>query len=264
MNTDLLRRLTLLATLLATSAALAAEGDLPTPEQIDQVTKTQPMQAIEEAAKPVDDEGPLVLDEVSVTASRVHEIAYRTVELGLQRIRSDKAEEADYIVCQRMQRVGSHITKVYCATNRTWNYIRKQTTRDFLGAPNTLGAPYPLYEGPVYELSPSALNTIGKRFAANGEEHSARLAQLTAEETVARMSDEWATSATVVARFARAFDDVGRIAKLGGEPKAVEDKMGAAIAAQGFSVEQYNDLVARLESSERFKKRVSAATQAMR
>lgn len=257
------RSLAFLAALLGAQAALAADNDLPTPEQIDQVTKTQPMQAIEEAADPAA-EDPIVLDEVAVTGSRVHEIAYHTVELGLQRIRSDKAEEADYIVCQRAQRIGTHITKIYCATNRTWNYIRKVTTRDFLGAPNTLGAPYPLYEGPVFELSPSALNTIGKRFAANGEDHTARLTQLTAEESVARMSDEWATPAAVVARFARAFDDVSRIAKLGGELKALEDKMAAAIAAQGFSVEQYNDLVARLESSERFKKRVSAATQALR
>jgi hypothetical protein len=210
----------------------------------------------------LDTEPPAQLDAVSVDASRRREMAFRTVEVGLQHIRSDKSEDADVVVCDRMQRVGTHITKVYCATNRTWNYIRKETTRDFLGPVNAQAAPYPLFAGPVYELSPTVLNDIGKQF--EGQDHAARLTQLTAEEGAARWNDEWNTPAAVVGRFARAFDEVSRLAAQSGDAAVLEQRMAAAIAAQGFSVEQYNELVARLESSAQFQKRVSAATQAFR
>lgn len=255
------RPLALLVTL-GLSAALAAApaDDLPTPEQIDKVTKTQPMQGLEE--QPATGETPIVLDDVTVEASRKRELAFRTVEVALERVRSDKAEDADAVVCQKRQRVGSHITKIYCATNRTWNYIRKVSTRDNLGMTNTVGAPYPLYEGPVYELSPSALNTIGKQYA--DQDHATRLAQLAAEESAKNLTDEWNTPAPVVARFARAFDDVAKAGKQGGDAKSIEQKMAAAIAAQGFSVAEYNDLVARLESSGQFQKRVSIVTQSFR
>lgn len=246
---------------LALGAVAAPADDLPTPEQIDKVTKTQPMQGLEE--QPPADELPAQLDEVSVEASRKRELAFRMVEVALDRIRSDKSEDADVVVCQKRQRIGSHITRIYCGSNRTWNYIRKQSTRDVLGMTNTVGAPYPLYEGPVYELSPSALNTIGKQYAADGD-HAARLAQLTAEENALRMTDEWDTPAPLVARFARAFDDVAKAGKQGGDAMALEQRMAAAIAAQGFSVDEYNDLVARLESSGQFQKRVSIVTQSFR
>lgn len=243
------------ATLMLLGLLAAPANDLPTPEQIDQVTKTQPMPAIEE-------EAPAQLDAVSVNSSRKREMAFRTVEVALDRVSSDKAEDADVVVCQRRQRVGTHITKIYCASNRSWNYIRKQTTRDVLGMTNTVGAPYPLYEGAVFELSPTALNTIGKQY--EGDDHIARLTQLTAEESVLRLTDEWTTPAAVVARFARAFDEVGKAAKQGGDQAVVEQRMAAAIAAAGFSVDEYNDLVARLESSGQFQKRVSVATQAFK
>jgi hypothetical protein len=255
-------RLALLATLLA-GAASAAEpappaSGIPTPEQIDAVTGTQPMEALE----PAPAEAPAQLDAVSVDATRKREIAFRTVEVALERARSDKSADADTIVCERRQRVGSHITKIYCASNRTWNYIRQVTTRNTLGETNTVGAPYPTYPGPVYELSPTALARIGKQFADT--DHAGRLAQLTAEESALTLTDEWNTPAAVVARFARAFDAVGRASKQGGDVTAVEQRMAAAIAAQGFSVEEYNDLVARLESSGQFQKRVSIATQSFR
>jgi hypothetical protein len=255
-------RLALLALLIA-GAASAAEpapppSGIPTPEQIDAVTGTRPMEALE----PAPTEQPAQLDAVSVEATRKREIAFRTVELALDRVRSDKSSDADVIVCEKQQRVGSHITKIYCASNRTWNYIRKETSREFLGETNTLAAPYPLYPGPVYELSATALNKIGKQFADG--DHAGRLAQLTAEENSLSMTDEWNTPPAVVARFARAFDAVGRAAKQGGDTATTEQRMAAAIAAQGFSVEEYNDLVARLESSGQFQKRVSAATQSFR
>jgi hypothetical protein len=255
------RPLALLATLgLCAALAAAPADDLPTPEQIDQVTKTQPMQGLEEP--PPQGETPFALDEVTVEASRKRELAFRTVEVALERVRSDKSEDADAVVCQKRQRIGSHITRIYCATNRTWNYIRKVSTRDTLGMANTVGAPYALYEGPVYELSPSALNTIGKQYADT--DHATRLAQLAAEESAHKLTDEWNTPPAVVARFARAFDDVAKAGKQGGDDKVVEQRMAAAIAAQGFSVTEYNDLVARLESSGQFQKRVSIVTQSFR
>lgn len=237
------------------AAGAAPADDLPSPEQIDAVTGTQPMPALE-------GEAPAQLDVVSVEASRRREVAYRTIAVALERPRSDRADAADTVVCQKKARVGTHITKIYCASNRTWNYVRKVTMRDTLGDMASTSAGYTLYEGPVYELSPTVLNSIGKQYADG--DHAARLAQLTAEESVQKIGDEWDTPATVVARFARAFDAVGRIAKQGGDDAQVEQQMAAAIAAQGFSIDEYNDLVARLESSGRFQQRVSMAVQSFR
>ena len=255
---DRLLRCALLATLL-TGAAGAAElvppTGMPTPEQIDAVTGTKPMAALET-------EQPAQLDAVSVEATRKREMAFRTVEVALDRARSDKSTDADVVVCEKQQRIGTHITKIFCASNRTWNYIRRETTRDFFGETKEVAAPYALYAGPVYELSATVLNTIGKQYADT--DHAARLAQLTAEESALTMTDEWNTPAAVVARVARAVDAVGPAAKPGGGATVVEQRMAAAIAAQGFSVDEYNDLVARLESSGQFQKRVSAATQAFR
>jgi hypothetical protein len=226
--------------------------DLPSVEQIEAVTKTKPMAGLEE-------EAPAELDTITIDATRKVETAYRTVAVALDRVRSDKAEDADVVVCQKRQKIGSHITKVYCATNRTWNYIRKVSTRDVLGAQNTVGAPYQLTEGPVYELSPSALAKIGKQFPA--EDHAGRLAQLTAEDTVGRLSDEWETPTETVVRFAKAFAGVTKAAQAG--DAAAQDKaMGQALAANGFTIDQYNDLVSRLETSGLFQRRVAAATQA--
>ena len=240
-------------------AARAAEkappqDDLPSPEQIEQVTKTKPMAGLEE-------EAPAELDTLTIDATRKVETAYRTVEVALDRVRSDKVEDADVVVCQKRQKIGSHITKVYCATNRTWNYIRKVSTRDTLGAINTVGAPYALVEGPVYELSPSALAKIGKQYP--GEDHAERLAQLAAEDSVDRIKDEWDTPTETVVRFAKAFAGVAKASKAG-DAKAEERAMSKAIADHGFTVEQYNDLVARLESSGMFQRRVAAATQAFK
>ena len=262
MSTPIRIHLALLALLVAAAAGAAEPvpptSGIPTPEQIDAVTGTQPMDALE----PAPAEAPAQLDVVTVEATRKREMAFRTVEVALERARSDKSSDADVVVCEKRERVGTHITKVFCASNRTWNYIRKQTTRDTLGMTSTVGAPYALYPGPVYELSPTALAKIGKQFP--DQDHAMRLAQLTAEENALTMTDEWNTPAAVVARFARAFDAVGAAVKKGGDAAAIEQRMAAAIAAQGFSVEEYNDLVARLESSGQFQKRVSAATQAFR
>jgi len=234
------------------AATTPPPDDLPSPEQIEQVTKTKPMAGLEE-------EAPAELDVVTIEGSRKVETAYRTVAVALDRVRSDKAEDADVVVCQKRQKIGSHITKVYCATNRTWNYIRKVSTRDVLGAQNTVGAPYQLVEGPVYELSPTALAKIGKQFPA--EDHAGRLAQLAAEDSVGRLKDEWDTPTDTVVRFAKAFAGVSKASKAG-DAKAQEQAMSKAIADHGFTVDQYNDLVARLESSGMFQRRVAAANQA--
>lgn len=249
---DRFARLALVPALAFGLAAGAAEptpapDDLPSPEQIEQVTKTKPMAGLEE-------EAPAELDTITIEGSRKVETAYRTVQVALDRVRSDKAEDADVVVCQKRQKIGSHITKVYCATNRTWNYIRKVSTRDVMGAQNTVGAPYQLVEGPVYELSPTALAKIGKRF--EGEDHAERLAQLAAEESIGRLKDEWDTPTETIVRFAKAFAGVSKAAS--------EKAMAEAIAVNGFTVDQYNELVSRLESSGLFQRRVAAATQAFK
>ena len=237
---------------LAATAAEPAPPDVPTPEQIEQVTKTKVVESADDV---------YVGDPLTINAARRRELAYRTLAAALDRPRNDKFEAADTLVCRKQQAVGSHITKTYCATNRTWNYIRKVTTRGVFGmmAPN--GPGYELKEGPVFVINPSVLATLGKQF--EGDDHEARLAQLAAEDAVARLTDEWNTPAEVISRFARALDQVTRAGKEG-DPTTQEAAMARAIAAFGFTVDEYNDLAGRLETSGLFQRRVAAATQALK
>ena len=69
-------------------------------------------------------EPPATLDPVEVTAARRAEIAFRTVQLGMLRSRSDSIEAADDVVCLKQTPVGSHVAVINCATNRFWNRVR--------------------------------------------------------------------------------------------------------------------------------------------
>ena len=64
------------------------------------------------------------LDTVEVNAEKRAELAFRTVQLGLERGRSDKIEDADSVVCLKQTPVGSHVAVINCATNRFWMRVR--------------------------------------------------------------------------------------------------------------------------------------------
>lgn len=52
------------------------------------------------------------------------ERAFREVQLGMERIRSSKPEDAEQIVCLKQKPTGSNISQINCATNRYWEHIR--------------------------------------------------------------------------------------------------------------------------------------------
>jgi hypothetical protein len=226
---------------------LAAETeDVPTYEQIEAVTKTTEVDGEDEA---------YALDDVVVNATRRAEVAYRHIQIALERRRSDKLEDADLTVCRKVTRPGSHILQTMCATNRTWNYIRMKSTRDVLGDVRGGYAPYPVTEGPVYRINQGYLNKMSQRFDKDTD-HSARVKQLMAAEAAERMTDEHGTAAEEVARFATAFSAISKL-------KSADDAaLERVIVHNGLTVERYNELVARLETSPRFKERVSFAIQA--
>lgn len=226
---------------------LAAEDDIPSYEDIQRVTKTTEVDEsqAEEAYQ---------LDDVVVNASRRREVAYRHIQIALDRRRSDRPEDADLTVCRKVTRPGSHILQTMCATNRTWNWIRVQTTRGVFGDVRGAQAPYPVTEGPVYRINQGYMNKMSLEFGDG--DHESRVKQLVAEEAAEKMSDEHGTPAATVARFAGAFAAVRAL-------KDADDlALEQAITGHGLTVDEYNQLVERLESSPAFKRRVSLALEA--
>lgn len=86
-------------------------------------------------------EPPATLDPVEVTAARRAEIAFRTVQLGMLRSRSDSIEAADDVVCLKQTPVGSHVAVINCATNRFWNRVRAASLANGLAGFQQSGGP---------------------------------------------------------------------------------------------------------------------------
>jgi len=89
-------------------------------------------------AKP---EPPLALDPVEVNAERRTEVAFRAVQVALERSRSDRSEDADLIVCLKQAPTGSNIPAINCATNRFWNKVRARSLSGGLGSVEGVGSP---------------------------------------------------------------------------------------------------------------------------
>jgi len=232
---------------LTTIACAAEEEDIPSYEEIQRVAKpTEVADGAEQAYQ---------LDDIVVNAARRRELAYRFIQVALDRRRSDKAEDADLTVCRKVTRPGSHILQTMCATNSTWLWIREQTTRQVLGSVRAAQAPYIAKQGPVYQIKQSYINKLGKEYGRDGD-HEGRVRQLMAEDAAERMTDEHGTPPATVARFANAF---AAVQALGAADDAALER---AIRSHGLSVDEYNTFVERLESSPSFKRRVSLAMEA--
>jgi hypothetical protein len=76
------------------------------------------------AASAATAEAPAALDPVEVNAAKRAELAFRTVQIALERGRSDRVEDADQVVCLKQTPVGSHVAVINCATNRFWLRVR--------------------------------------------------------------------------------------------------------------------------------------------
>lgn len=85
-------------------------------------------------------EAPAALDPVDVNAEKRLELAFRTMQLGLERGRSDRIEDADRVACIKQTPVGTHVPVINCATNRQWSRIRAASLANGLaGFENTSG-----------------------------------------------------------------------------------------------------------------------------
>jgi hypothetical protein len=69
-------------------------------------------------------EPPIALDAIEVSAAKRTELAFRTVQIALERGRSDRVEDLDLVVCVKETPVGTHVAVINCATNRFWMRIR--------------------------------------------------------------------------------------------------------------------------------------------
>ena len=86
-------------------------------------------------------ETPFKLDAVEVSAEKRTELAFRTLQIGLERSRSDSVEDADVVVCLKQTPVGSHVTVINCATNRFWMRIRAASLANGLAGYQGGGGP---------------------------------------------------------------------------------------------------------------------------
>ena len=86
-------------------------------------------------------EAPFVGDPVEVNAEKRTELAFRTVQIALDRSRSDRIEDADLVVCLKQTPTGSHVPVINCATNRFWMRIRAASLANGLAGYESRGGP---------------------------------------------------------------------------------------------------------------------------
>jgi hypothetical protein len=86
-------------------------------------------------------EPPAALDPVEVNAAKRAELAFRTVQIGLERGRSDRVEDADQVVCLKQTPIGTHVAVINCATNRFWMRIRAASLANGLAGLESSGGP---------------------------------------------------------------------------------------------------------------------------
>jgi hypothetical protein len=86
-------------------------------------------------------EPPAELDPIEVSAEKRAELAFRAVQLGLERSRSDRVADQDLVVCIKETPTGSHRPVVNCATNRKWAQIRSRSLAGGLSGLEANGGP---------------------------------------------------------------------------------------------------------------------------
>jgi hypothetical protein len=116
---DATRRISIVIALLFSALALAAE---PQPAAAP-ASATAPAAAPATAAvlDPVD------VEEKQLTPEQRQERAFRTVQEGMARERSDKVEDENLIVCKKEKPTGSNMKVINCATNAFWKKIRSSS-----------------------------------------------------------------------------------------------------------------------------------------
>lgn len=190
----------------------------------------------------------VTLDDIEVTGMS-HELGMRAIKLALDTPRSSRVEDQDKLVCWFDRVTGSHLTQLYCATNRVL-----EEAGDFASA--ALG-------GPSTAASSSALKKI-RSWSVDRTEFEAALAALGPAdlnaEIVARAMQgeplpEGVPGEEELDRFAAAMADVraisarydGRIAEARGDERdrllrESDGLMAQAISDAGLSIDRYNEI----------------------
>jgi hypothetical protein len=94
------------------------------------------------------------------------ERAFREVQIGMERMRSDKPEDAEKVVCLKQKPTGSNISQINCATNRYWEHIRSNslgTNGGFVGSAASGGNTATKNER-VFTMSLAQYRSLEKQF----------------------------------------------------------------------------------------------------
>lgn len=125
------------------------------------------------AAQASETETPAQLDPVELTAEQRLEGAFREVQVGLERVRSDRDEDAEKIVCVKQKPTGSNIPVINCATNRYWNVMRNASLSSFNSVAGSGGSGRP--GDKVFTMSLTDFNKLQKRYGKMPEELKQRI-----------------------------------------------------------------------------------------
>ncbi len=112
-------------------------------------------------AADVPTEAPYVGDPVTLTADQRVERSLRTIQVGLERSRSDLTADQDIVVCFKQAAIGSHRQVINCATNRFWRSVREDTLAS-LGGPGGSGGANK--NDKVFTMSADDYYKLEKRF----------------------------------------------------------------------------------------------------
>jgi hypothetical protein len=236
------------------------------------------------AAAPVAPEKPYELDPVETRAARDREILVRTVLAGLKRNKSDKAEDAELIVCEKGKRTGTNITTIRCGRNRTWLRLGAESMQDGAAIFGMVPAGLPPNIVPANRLLPVlvrastgtgynarleselmefdiAIMKAGDEFPGSVAEHDARVWELFQAERERQDREQKA-----LVDFVLAFNAVRQVDATmapGCEAdaacaKAHSIRMEKAIIDAGMTVKEYNAAVLKLEIDKQFREQVIA------
>jgi len=127
-----------------------------------------PLLMLAASAHAADDTGVTVLDPVEVTAAQRTMSAFRTLQAGLERNRSDREEDAETIVCEKRKPTGSNIPVINCATNRYWNRIRAASLQSGFGGNGAAvtggGTGAVRQDDKMFTMTLNDFNALEKRF----------------------------------------------------------------------------------------------------
>lgn len=103
--------------------ATAADYNVPTDQ-----AQTSPTPAAVPA-----EEAPYAGDPMVLSAEQRAERNLRTIQIALERTRSNSVKDEDLIVCLKQTPTGTHRPVINCATNGFWRKIRENSLAGFTG-----------------------------------------------------------------------------------------------------------------------------------